>query len=598
MSIFKELKRRNVFKVAAAYIIVGWLIMQAGDTLGPALHLPEWVNSLLAFFLILGFPLAMFFAWAYEMTPDGIKKETEVEHSQSITRQTGRKLDFAIIAILVVALGYFTYDKFILNSGPVVAAVNETQTAAVMTTDNRSIAVLPFVNMSDDSANEYFSDGLSEELLNLLAKIPELRVAARTSSFSFRDQSVEIPEIAKRLHVDHVLEGSVRKSGNQVRITAQLIKADDGFHLWSETYDRQLDNIFQMQDEIAAEVVNALKVTLLGAAPKTRETDPKTYQLYLEGRYFTRQGSADAIGQSIELFKQALAIDPGYVPALAALANSYMWYAGLGAMPIQEGNALADEAIATALAIDPTYAPTYGVRGMSRVFNKFDFAGGMDDWQHALQLDPSNADAVYMAGNGSQTVGRFRQAIDYYMQAIEMDPVQPAIYESLAGAYYFTGEQDKAETTFRKLLSLSPEYTSAHYRLGRVLLKKGDTDAALQEMQQESQNVYSGTGLAMAYYALGNIEAADKALASLIADAADHAAFQIAEVYGFRGEVDKALQWLNRAYEIHDGGLPTTLGNPAFESLISDPGWEQFLEKIGLAEAWNEMPPEHGGPTP
>jgi len=275
MSFFKELQRRNVFKVAAAYLIVGWLIMQAGEVMSPALNLPGWVNSMLAFFLILGFPLAMFFAWAFEMTPEGLKKEKDVDRSKSMTSATGKKLNNTITVVLVLALGLFAFDKFVLDPD---RDAEEIATAVQVATEQQapvsdsaqadnSIAVLPFVNMSSDPEQECFSDGLSEELLNLLAKIPELRVAARTSSFSFKDQSIEIPEIASRLKVVHILEGSVRKSGNQIRITAQLIQADSGYHLWSKTYDRELDNIFQIQDEIAAAVVDALKITLLGKAP-------------------------------------------------------------------------------------------------------------------------------------------------------------------------------------------------------------------------------------------------------------------------------------------------------------------------------------------
>ena len=270
MSFFSELKRRNVFKVAAAYIIVGWLLLQVSDTLVPALHLPEWFHSGVAFLLIIGFPLAVIFAWAFEMTPDGLKREKEVDRSQSITRVTGQKLNNALIGMLVLALGYFVIDKFVLDPRRDAELVQNNQSEKLQEAGadvqggeefgNKSIAVLPFVNMSDDGANEYFSDGLSEELLNLLAKIPDLKVAARTSSFQFKGKTGDIESIATQLKVANVLEGSVRKSGNQVRITAQLIKADDGYHLWSETYDRTLENIFAVQDEIAAAVVDALKV--------------------------------------------------------------------------------------------------------------------------------------------------------------------------------------------------------------------------------------------------------------------------------------------------------------------------------------------------
>ncbi|MFV1998650.1 MAG: adenylyl cyclase, partial [Acidiferrobacterales bacterium] len=326
MSFFDELKRRNVFKVAAAYVIVGWLIMQAGEVMSPALNLPGWVNSMLAFFLILGFPLAMFFAWAFELTPEGLKKEKDVDRSQSVTSATGQKLNLTIIALLVLGMTFFVWEARFKSNTVIPAKAGTSQPAIVVEqsapkpADNfQTIAVLPFVNMSSDKEQEYFSDGLSEELLNLLAKIPELRVAARTSSFSFKGKDIDIPEIAARLKVAHVLEGSVRKSGNQIRITAQLIQADNGYHLWSETYDRELDNIFQIQDEIALAVVDALKITLLGEAPKVRATDPEAYQLFLEGQFLRRQVTEDSLPRAIDLFKKALEIDPGYVPAWAEL---------------------------------------------------------------------------------------------------------------------------------------------------------------------------------------------------------------------------------------------------------------------------------------
>ena len=265
MSFFAELKRRNVFKVAAAYIIVGWLIMQAGDTLAPALHLPEWVNSVLVFFLLLGFPLAMFFAWAFEMTPEGIKKEKNIERDQSITRVTGQKLNYTIIGLLVLTVGYFVYDKFVSSTPNAVETTAVSSPASESQTNPyQTIAVLPFVNMSEDPGNEYFSDGLTEELLNILAKIKELRVAGRTSSFAFKGKGEDLRIIGEKLNVSSILEGSVRKDDkrNRVRITAQLINVDDGYHLWSETYDRELDDIFAIQDEIAREVARALTITL------------------------------------------------------------------------------------------------------------------------------------------------------------------------------------------------------------------------------------------------------------------------------------------------------------------------------------------------
>ena len=604
MSFFNELKRRNVFKVAAAYVIVGWLIMQAGEVMAPALNLPDWVNSLLAFFLILGFPLAMFFAWAYEMTPEGLKKEKDVDRSQSMTQLTGQKLNSLIIGILVLALGYFAIDKFILDPGRDAAEIataiesskEQTAEAVEPSEPDRSIAVLPFVNMSSDSEQEYFSDGISEEVLNLLAKIPELRVAARTSSFSFKDKAVEIPDIASRLKVAHVLEGSVRKSGNQVRITAQLIRADNGYHLWSETYDRTLDNIFKIQDEIAVAVVDALKVTLLGEAPKARETDPKAYQLFLEGQYISRQISAPTMPRAIELLKEALEIDPEYAPAWAELAYAYMWNSAIGDMPIDVASLLADKAIQKALEADPDYAWTYFVRGVKNAHNNFDFKAAAEDYRHALQLDPGNAFLIGANGNINRVLGRIDDSIPLYEKALELDPLIPEIRNLQGLAYYFAGHLDEAKAAYRTAQTLSPEISGGHYRVGRVLLAQGRPAEALTEMQQETSPVYRVTGQALAYHDLGDRDESQSALDDLIDNYADSAAFQVAEVYAYRDEKDNAFQWLDNAVEIRDSGIASVLANPALRELITDPRWPVFLENLGLLEFWLEMPPEYGGP--
>jgi len=606
MSFIRELKRRNVFKVAAAYVIVGWLIMQAGEVLSPALHLPDWVNSTLAFFLILGFPLALIFAWAFEMTPEGIKKEKDVDRSESITGATGKKLNLTITIVLVLALGLLAFDKFVLDperdAAEIASAVKVAQEQTAVVTEpaetGNSIAVLPFVNMSSDQEQEYFSDGLSEELLNLLAKIPELRVAARTSSFSFKGQNLEIPEIASRLKVAHVLEGSVRKSGNQIRITAQLIQADNGYHLWSETYDRELNNIFQIQDEIAVAVVDALKITLLGEAPKVRETDPEAYQMFLEGQFLRRQVTADSLGRAISLYQQALEIDPAYAPAWAEMAYSYLWFAGIGGddMSIEKGSKLAGQAIEEALSLDPNYGWAYFVRGGVKAFNKFDFKGGIEDYQHAVQLDPGNAFLIAATGTGARMTGHFNESIRRYNAALVLDPVIPEVISFRGQVQLNLADYDDAEASLTKVLTLSPQFAGGHCRIGRVLIRKGDLEGALAEIEQEKSSIYRLVCMSMVHHALGNHEESQAALDELIETGASYAAFQIAEAYGFRGETDKAFEWLENSYEIRDSGRSSTLGNLALRDLRTDPRWQPFLEKMGLLEFWLEMPEEWGGP--
>ena len=312
---FGELKRRNVIRASIFYIGAVWALAQGISQIGPSVGAPEWATRWFLVAAGIGFPFWIGFAWFYEFTPEGLKRESEIDPNKSITHHTGRKLDFAIIGVLVVAVVLLLTDRFVLRHG-----VNETTAIPI---SEKSIAVLPFVNMSEDKANESFSDGISEELLNLLTKVPQLHVAARTSSFSFKGKPTEIPEIARQLHVANVLEGSVRKNGDQLRITAQLIRAAEGYHVWSETYDRKLDDIFKIQDEIAGEVVKQLKITLLGATPTVRQTDPKAYTLYLQAAQLGRQKTPGAFTQSDALLRQVLEIDSRYAPAWHGLASNF-----------------------------------------------------------------------------------------------------------------------------------------------------------------------------------------------------------------------------------------------------------------------------------
>jgi adenylate cyclase len=576
--------------VAIVYIAVAWLLLQVSDTLVPALHLPEWFVSAVAFLLILGFPIAVIFAWAFELTPEGLKRESKDAPTAPGEGKTGKNLNHIVIAVLVLALGYFVFDKFIPgpdrdNNGMETAAQDAQHQIAEPEPlkANNSIAVLPFVNMSSDEEQEYFSDGLSEELLHLLARIPELDVAARTSSFSFKGKDLGISEIASELKVAHILEGSVRKQGNQVRITAQLIQADNGYHLWSETYDRQLDNIFQIQEDIATAVVEALRVTLLGEAPKIRRADPAAYQLFLEGQFLKRQISRDSLNRAVEVFKQAVEIDPTYVPAWAELADTYIWGGNPDELSGEEIAALADQAIETAISADPDYAFAYYVRGISSIFSHNNFEQGVDDFQHALELDPDDAFVVAAIGKGALLTGQFDLAITQYQAALAMEPVVPEFYWFLGRAYLSSGRLDDAEMSFAKLSSLSSSFRG-EFHLWETLLLRGDLEAALAESDSSFKR-------AIVHHALGNTAEADEALADLIENADP---YSLALVYGYRGEVDKTFERLNYTLE-NDDYYPTfILTETAFRSIHSDPRWQLLLEELGLLEYWLEMSPYWG----
>jgi TolB-like protein/Flp pilus assembly protein TadD len=480
----------------------------------------------------------------------------------------GRIAALAVIAVLVAGAAYYLRA----HRAPKNATISE-----------NSIAVLPFVNMSEDKANEYFSDGISEELLNLLAKIPQLKVAARTSSFSFKGKGVEIPEIARQLHVANVLEGSVRRSGDQLRITAQLIRAAEGYHLWSETYDRKMDDIFKIQDEIAGEVVKELKVKLLGAAPKVRTTDPKAYALYLQARELGRQNTAEAFAKSDALFRQALEIDPRYAPAWSELARNFYKKPNMGLLSNQEGYARAREAAEKALAIDPNYAPAHAGLGYIAMYGDNDLAGAARHFQRALALDPTDLDVLRDAATLLGNLGRLDEALALEEAIVRRDPVNVTALSNLGYDQRVAGRYEAAIASFRTVLSLSPNRGGAHFNLGAALMQKGDATAALAEIEQEKTETWRTIGLPMAYCALGRKADADAALNALIAKYEKDGPSNIAYAYAFCGDADKAFEWLDKAVAYHDPGLGEIVTENLFDKIHSDPRWLPFLRKIGKA---------------
>jgi TolB-like protein len=483
MSFFNELKRRNVFKVAAAYIIVGWLIMQVGDTLGPALLLPGWINSALAFFLILGFPLALFFAWAFEMTPEGLKKEKEVDHSESITHVTSQKLNGLIIGSLVLALGYFAFDKFVLTpdrrAAEIDAAVQTAQQAVPdAAASGHSIAVLPFVNMSEDAANEYFSDGISEEILNALAQVKDLKVAGRTSSFAFKDKDQDLRVIGETLGVQHILEGSVRKSGNQVRITAQLIQASDGFHLWSETFDRELTDIFAIQDEIARTILEQLKLKLMGGQAELQlaaKTDVQTYELYLRARQLMNKRDFESLELAKQLLGEAIAGDPSYAPAYAQLGIATILTSdrNYGVTPSQQAQDEALPLLQKSVSLDPELAEGWAGLGLYHLPLPGSHDQSMEYLQKSLALNPSLIDASNWLQNAYRTEGKIAESVRLLEQILDRDPLYRPAITNLDFAYILTNRTDQSLALIersKRFLPNDPRMVAAeaaHYLLSQ-----------------------------------------------------------------------------------------------------------------------------------
>jgi adenylate cyclase len=593
MTFFAELKRRNVIRVGAAYVVVAWLVIQVVETIFPAFGFGDVAVRYTTIVFAIGFIPALIFAWAFELTPEGLKKESEVDRSQSVTPQTGKKLDRMIMVGLAVSLGYFAFDKFVLDPQREAAkdeqkavAVEQARQAGrtealVESYGDKSIAVLAFGDMSQAGDQEYLSDGIAEELLNLLAKIPELRVISRSSAFSFKGKDLPLTEIAQQLNVAHILEGSVRKAGNRVRITAQLIDARSDTHLWSETYDRELDDIFAIQDEISATVVAQLKITLLGEAPHVEETDPEAYALFLQARYLGRLGTAAAFEQSIALFQQALAIDPEYAAAWNGLTANYVNMAGAGLLPWDEGYAKGREAVEKALAIDPDHAKAHSSLGWIAMAYDNDMAQAARHFERALQLDPNDIVIIANAARLLVYLGRLDESIAINEYVAARDPVSPISHSNLASTYSSAGRWDEAIASYETVLRLSPGRIGAHYRKGTALLLKGEPEAALESFtREEGYEEYRIQGQALALYALGRQEEHQAKLNELIERWGDRWPSEVAYVYAYVGDADRAFEWLQKSVdEEEEGGFGPT--NPLLQPLHNDPRWLPLLESTG-----------------
>ena len=471
-SVWGELKRRNVVRVAVAYVIVGWLILQFADVLVPLLALPEWVGRLIFLLLLVGLPLALFLAWAYELTPEGLKKEKDVEHSESITHITGRKLDFVIIGVLLVALALFAVERFVLLPDPAPAIEAPKEIAAIEF--QHSIAVLPFVNMSPDPDQEYFSDGLSEEILNLLTKIPELKVIGRTSSFAFKGKNTDLRDIGKTLGVKTLLEGSVRKSGDRVRITVQLIDVSDGAHIWSETYDRTMTDIFAVQDDVAAAIIDALQIHVSANPTRGRPTEnTEAYVLFLRAKaLFTTSGWL----QVTEGFLlQAVELDPKFAEAYEWLAYVYWRQAGQF-VTFAEAQKLTGEAAAKALAIDPDLAFAQALYQVGNI-ETYSHLAEIEAFERVVREQPSNTAPVDALIPVLIIAGYFREALGFAERLVELEPLSSQANSRFSDALYPVGRTNEAMAALELSHQLGRD--RSNWDIGQVNLVEKRDDIAI-----------------------------------------------------------------------------------------------------------------------
>ena len=509
MSFIEELKRRNVIRVSVAYAVVGWLVSQVAEFAIETFGAPDWVLKIFVVFLMLGFPIVVIIAWAFEITPEGIKRERDVDRNQSISKHTGRKLDYTIIFVLVLALGYFIFGEVREQPVETPAAVAQANVQAVppataqAVAADPSIAVLPFTDMSPEQDQGYFSDGISEELLNVLVGVKGLKVASRTSSFAYKGSQGSLAEIAAELKVDHVLEGSVRKAGNRVRITAQLINAGTDRHIWSETFDRELVDIFAIQDEIANAIVAALSTELgilqdmstVSVATATENLD--AYELYLKARglFLARQ----KLEESIALYERAVELDPAFVRAWEGLAAVYIIVESWG-ITGRDWENLAMQAAERALELDPGLSSPWAVKGQIAIDNG-DYISGMIDLDRSIELDPDNPTNHLWRGIHYSELGLQNESIADIRQCLELDPAYELCRRHLALTYAITNEDELALSLFGQ--STEHAFTGAQFQFIQRFMSRGErlmtTMILLAQFDEDSTFPYTAVLDAMEF---------------------------------------------------------------------------------------------------
>ena len=581
-----KVRAHPVGRVALLYVGMCWVILDPVHIIFHMIGVPEWVNRMVLVVMVAGFPVAVITAWGYAKPAAGAAQQAADTHR---ARLLNRRLNIAIASVLALMTGYYILYHFWLGkhiAEPIseeAHASAEAQGSEAVAAPVRSIAVLPFVDMSQAADQQYLGDGIAEELLNLLAQIPELRVAARTSSFAFKGKPTELTQIAHDLHVAHVLEGSVRKSGNKVRITAQLIRADSGYHLWSETYDRTLGDIFKLQDEISAAVVQALKVKILGAPlPRATPANLDAYNLYLQGRFAAGLHTKEGFTEGVGYLDQALKLDAGYEPAWTQLSIVYGDMAARGFMASEQALPKSREAVARALELNPRSARAHVAMGYLHMNDDWDWAAADREIGQAVELEPGSADVLHAAGSLDLVLGRVGDSVQKLRAALLRDPLRASSYSNLGVAYFADGRLTEAEQAFRKSIELRPLAGYTHNGLGLVLLWRHDLPGALAEMQKETDEMWRLEGEALVYTAMHRNAEADTALAALTTKFQKESPYVVATVYGYRGEVGPAFQWLDKALAERDSTLTSIKSDPLFEKVRGDPRYAALLEKLRL----------------
>ena len=583
---FAELKRRNVYKVAVAYIVAGWALSQGIAQVFPVFDIPNWVIRLIVLLIIIGLPIALVLAWTFEITPHGIKRTETADAMPATARRKKHVWVYVVMIGGLFSLGLFFLGRYTARN---TASAVRTEAATV---SQKSIAVLPFDNLSRDPDNAYFCEGVQDEILTRLAKVADLKVISRTSTQHFKSTPDNLPQIAKQLGVAHILEGSVQKANDQVRVNVQLINALTDAHLWADTYDRKLTDIFAVESEIAKTIAETLQARLTGSEKslitKTPTVNPEAYELYLKGRFFWNKRTGADLLKSIDYFKQAVEKDQKYALAYAGLADAYVLLPPYGAASPSESFPQAEAAARKALELDDTLAEAHTSLGQVLLFYDLDFAGSTMEFERALSLDPNYATAHHWYGGGGPllALGQFDRAIKEGKRAVELDPLSLINNADLGWLYFNARRYNEAEAQARKTLEMDSHFYLAHYYLGEVLQLKGQLTEAIAEYKKAAElddDPFVLGLLAQAYAKLGQRDEALKMLGQLqeLATRRYVTSYSFALVHIALGEKDKAIDWLERAYRDRAGpDIALIKVDPFLDPLRGHPRFEALVQKI------------------
>ena len=577
---FAELKRRNVYKVAVAYAVVGWLVVQIATGVLPTFHAPEWVAQTLVLLVLLGFPIALVIAWAFEMTPEGLKRAEDVSPAEVIPRWSGRKFAVLIAVIASAAAGLLVFQSVRRNS-----PATRTDTAPA---SDKSIAVLPFDNLSHDPENAYFSEGIQDEILTRLAKIADLKVISRTSTQRFKSAPGDLRQIAQQLGVTNIVEGSVQKAGDAVRVNVQLINAITDTHLWADTYDRKLTDIFAVESEIATAVAEKLQAQLTGSAERvlaSRPTaNPEAHQLYLKGRYFWNKRGTANLKKAIDYFQQAIAKDSSYSLAYAGLADAHTLLPQYARTAPKEDIPVALAAARKAVQLDDTLAEAHTALG-NALGADLQFALAGSEFQKAIALNPNYATAHQWYGETLAAEGRLNDAVGELKRAKELDPLSVIINAVLGERLGAVQLYDQAIEQLHKAIEMDPAFYLPHWFLGQVFEQKGDLESAIVEFQQASEldpdpDVVGSLGYA--YAVTGRKEEAHRVLAKLEKLSTERyiSSYNLALVHLGLGQKEEALQLLEKSYRDSDPDIAQIKTHKKLDALRGDPRFEKLVERV------------------